>query len=107
MIKKLTRIICLLGVGLLPAQGFTQLNIIPKPAEVVLSPTADSFTITPKTVLVIERAELQPSADFFNDYLKEVYGFSLKTTKKAVSDNAITLGLLKEAGDRSGAYAVN
>jgi hexosaminidase len=107
MLKKLTKVFCFLGMGLLPVIGFTQLNVIPKPASVVMSQAGDSFAITPKTVLVIGDADLQPTADFFNAYLKAVYGFSLKATKKTTASNAITLGLSKELSNVSGAYAMD
>jgi hexosaminidase len=107
MLKKLTKVFCFLVMGLLPVIGFAQLNVIPKPATVVMSQAGDSFAITPKTVLVIEDADLQPTADFFNAYLKSVYGFSLKATKKTTASNAITLGLSKELSNVSGAYAMD
>ncbi|WP_082886441.1 beta-N-acetylhexosaminidase [Flavisolibacter tropicus] len=104
MFRTLTKIVCMLGSVWLPMQGFSQLNIIPQPAEVIISSAPDSFAITSKTVLVVEQPELQPSADFFNNYLKEVYGFTLKTSKKAVANNAIVLSRSKEDGSVSGAY---
>jgi hexosaminidase len=87
-------------------QGIAQVSIIPKPAELVMAPAADSFVVSPQTTIVVSSPKLQPSADFLNDYIKQVYGFNLKTSKKAVKANSIDLRL-QQAGGQSGAYSLN
>ncbi|WP_301921005.1 beta-N-acetylhexosaminidase [Ferruginibacter sp.] len=52
-----------------------QLNIIPQPVSVKLN--RGTFTITNKTVFVVNDAEAGKSADFFNAYLENIYGFKL------------------------------
>lgn len=94
-----------LSVVLLSQVSFAQLSIIPRPAEVVMPAAAGNFTLTPQTVLVIGHASLKPSADFLNDYLSQVYGFTLKTSKKPVASNAVFLQA-KNDGSKSGAYAM-
>ena len=84
-------------------EGFAQVNIIPRPAEITVQQGMEAFVITPRTVLVVEQPALQPSADFFNNYLKEIYGFSLKTSKKASSSN-IVLSASKINNTVTGAY---
>ena len=51
-----------------------QISIIPQPEQVIMPTTAGTFTITPSTPIVANDAT-KNSADFLNDYLKEVYGF--------------------------------
>jgi hexosaminidase len=52
-----------------------QVNIIPQPVSVKLN--RGTFTITNKTVFIIDDAEAEKSADFFNAYLENIYGFRL------------------------------
>jgi hexosaminidase len=95
----------ILGVCILLSHlSFAQVNIIPVPAEVVMGPASDSFVLTAQTRLVVQDKSLQPSADFLNEYLQQVYGFRLKTGKKASAQNAIVLTLEKGVQDSSGAY---
>ena len=103
MFKKLRTVICLAGILLFSEEGFAQVNIIPRPAEITVQQGMEAFVITPRTVLVVEQPALQPSADFFNNYLKEIYGFSLKTSKKASSSN-IVLSASKINNMVTGAY---
>ncbi len=70
-----------------------QLSIIPQPAEITMPPKGGSFTITAATQIVAN-ATTQNSADFLNDYLKEVYGFTLKVTDKPLRGNAIILSMI-------------
>jgi hexosaminidase len=107
MFKKLRKSICPIAIVLFSAPLFAQISIIPKPVELMVSSTADSFAITPKTVIVIENASLQSSADFFNDYIKQLYGFSLKTVKKAAGKNSVYLSIQKNNANVSGAYAMH
>ena len=106
MLKKFKRFICLLAIVLITCPGFAQISIIPKPSELTIVAATDSFGISPKTVIVLESSSLQPSADFFNDYVKQLYGFYLKTGKKA-GPNSIYLGLQKGDGKVPGAYAIS
>ena len=57
----------------LPAQN---ISIVPIPVKFELKP--GNFNITSKTCFVIQDEGDRKSADFFNDYLKKFYGFSLK-----------------------------
>ena len=72
MIKTLKTGLCILGMLVLSAQSFSQISLIPKPAQITFQSAGDSFAITPKTILVIGQASLQPSADFINNYVKEI-----------------------------------
>jgi hexosaminidase len=95
----------IIGTIVLSKDMFAQVSIIPKPAEVIIPSTAGSFTLTPQTVLVVEHAGLQATADFLNEYLKQVYGFSLKTSKKSVATNAVYLHASKN-NNKGGAYKI-
>ena len=75
---------------LLMNASIAQENIIPKPEKVTMPATAGTFTITPSTVIVANEVT-KNSADFLNDYLKEVYGFNLKVTDKKSESNTINL----------------
>src|SRR5690349_21274947 len=70
-----------------------QVNIIPQPEQVTMPATSGTFTITPSTVIVANEVT-KNSADFLNDYLKEVYGFNLKVTEKKGASNAINLSVI-------------
>jgi len=107
MLKNLSRSICVVLIVLFSCPVFAQISIIPKPAELIVSSTADSFVVTPETVIVIENAGLQPSADFFNEYVKQLHGFSLKTGKKAGDNNSIYLGIRKNKTATPGAYTMH
>ena len=96
----------LLFILFFSVQGFAQLSIIPKPVNVVQAASADSFTITPQTYIIADGAALQPTVNFLNLYLKQVYGFSLKGGKKAANNNVISLKLGKENAV-TGAYQLN
>jgi len=90
MLKKICSFLSLLLVNTCMAQ----VNIIPQPEQVTMPATAGSFTITPATVIVANGVT-KNSADFLNDYLKEVYGFTLKTTDKKTATNAINLTVIQ------------
>ena len=77
MFKNLKQLLGLLTLLCVVSQGLSQVSIIPKPQKVILRQGTDSFVLSPKTVVVLANPGLKPSADFLNDYLKEVYGFSL------------------------------
>jgi hexosaminidase len=83
--------------------GFSQVSIIPKPKETILPKLAGDFTITSQTKVVLKDPSLQPSLDFFNEYISRIYGFRLNAAKTTASD-AIVLGLNKAADTVAGAY---
>ncbi|MEJ7739692.1 MAG: family 20 glycosylhydrolase [Chitinophagaceae bacterium] len=58
-----------------------QLHIIPEPVKSDIQ--TGFFNISNSTVLLIGDKAEKASADFFNEYLKQFYGFSLKVTKEA------------------------
>jgi hypothetical protein len=64
------------------------LPIIPEPVKTELQ--IGSFNLSSSTVLVITDKAEKASADFFNTYLKQLYGFSLKVTQE-VSTHYIRL----------------
>ena len=63
-------------------------SIVPQPVS--LEQHKGSFVITKNTALVVTDAGDEPSASFFNSYLKQVYGFQLPVKDKATA-NSITL----------------
>ncbi|AEW00242.1 beta-N-acetylhexosaminidase [Niastella koreensis] len=81
-----------------------QVNIIPQPVELKMPETAGSFTITAKTPIILEGSGLENSAQFLNDYLKQVYGFTLPITKKAGKVPGIVLNYDKIEYPIAGAY---
>ena len=85
-------------------QSFPQVNIIPKPAEVHVTPGGETFTITPETKILALNKELKNTADFLNDYLNEIYGFQLKTIEKTKSSNVIILDATRSKSNISGGY---
>lgn len=100
MVSKKMLACCLL---LIAGHTMAQVNIIPQPVSVVMPKKAGEFTITPGTVIVTT-ASNKKTADFLNDYLKEIYGFSLKTSSGGNQNKSI---VLKETGKQStiaGAY---
>ncbi|MEO7311559.1 MAG: family 20 glycosylhydrolase [Chitinophagaceae bacterium] len=64
--------------------------ITPKPQQ--LTPEAGSFCLSAATVLVMDDPGEKPAAEFLNDYLKRLYGFTLKLAPKATK-NYIRLGV--------------
>jgi hexosaminidase len=81
-----------------------QVSIIPQPAELKMPETAGAFTITAKTPIILEGSGLENSAQFLNDYLKQVYGFTLPITKKAGKVPGIILNYDKLEYPIAGAY---
>lgn len=69
------------------------IQIIPQPVEVKSPPQAGKFLVTPTTQLIIKNEAAANAADFFNEYLKRHYGFSLKITKQSNTANAIHLAI--------------
>ena len=61
------------------------INIVPAPAEIQITEGAN-FAITKSTVIVLEGSGLENTANFFNDYLQQVYGFKLQLNKAATKN---------------------
>lgn len=99
---KIITLFLLLG---LTQSSFGQVNIIPKPKETIMPDVAGSFQITAQTRFVLQDASLQPSVDFFNDYLFRIYGFRLKSGKIA-SKKAIVLVHDNVADPLEGSYTL-
>jgi hexosaminidase len=83
---------------------YSQVNIIPQPAELKMPETAGQFVITPKTPIILEGSGLENSARFLNEYLKQLYGFSLPVTKKAGAVAGIRLNFDRLDHPLPGAY---
>ena len=58
-----------------------QISIIPQPVS--SQQVKGNFTITAKTVFVVKDMEDKKSADFFNAYLENIYGFKLAKSSSA------------------------
>ncbi|MBN8858389.1 MAG: beta-N-acetylhexosaminidase [Sphingobacteriales bacterium] len=86
-------------------QAQTKLPIIPAPVKA--QSKAGSFTISEKTVIVVHGNTEKKTVDFFNNYLRKYYGFSLKTAAKA-SKNFISFGTrtFVKAPDKPERYTV-
>jgi hexosaminidase len=89
---------------LLASIAHAQVNIIPQPAELKMPETAGTFVITAKTPIILEGSGLENSAHFLNDYLKEVYGFTLPIAKKPGKVPGIRLNYDKIEYPLPGAY---
>lgn len=78
----------LLAVSMIGVASCTQraatpvVSIIPEPVS--LEQTKGTFTVDEHTTLVLTDPDLQPSADFLNEYLDKYYGFTLPV--KTVQD---------------------
>jgi len=107
MFGKLKMKIGLIAGVLLSCNAFAQVSIIPRPQELIEKQAGESFVISPKTVIVVADKRMQPVADFFNDYLRQVYGFTLKTSKKSAGADRIVLGVAKVDGAVNGAYSMD
>lgn len=82
-----------------------EVKIIPQPVEVVTN--KGSFTINPKTSLVVTDNEDLNTATFLNDYLSNYYGFKLPLVKSA-NKNCIKLSSGKNSsGLQSEGYTLN
>lgn len=79
-------------------------SIIPQPKKLMIAQGKHSFNLSPTTVIVLEGSNLSNSVNFFNDYLKEFYGFKLKTLSKSASKNAIRLNFEMMEKNAPGAY---
>jgi hexosaminidase len=92
----------LLLMILLGQSAFAQnINIVPKPVS--FEAKGGTFSINANTVLVVSDQKDQASADFFNDYLQEFYGFKLNMGKKG-GKNSIHLSSRKDNSGAKDAY---
>src|SRR5688572_1309796 len=62
-----------------------QVHIIPQPVK--LQTQTGSFNLSSKTNIVFTDEGEKASADFFNLYLKQLYGFTLPISKQAKSNS--------------------
>ena len=81
------------------------INIVPAPAEIKITEGAN-FAITKSTVIVLEGSGLENTANFFNDYLQQLYGLKLKISKKEVDKNSIVLNYERADNPIPGAYTL-
>lgn len=100
--KRIGLLLCLAAAGV--GAAAQSVNIIPRPVELKQPKIAASFTISPSTVLVPEGSGMENSINFLNAYLKEMYGFTLKTSKKAGTPNSIALNYERMDNAVPGAY---
>lgn len=83
-------------------KSYAQINVVPMPAEVKMG--KGSFELNRNTVIELEGSNLEKTAALFNGYLKSMFGYSLKTVKKASSSNAIVLNYERLDNEIAGAY---
>ena len=101
--KKLLLIVFILSTTFCFSQT---LNIIPEPAKAEVK--QGTFTITPETKIVYAAGDAEKSISFFNDYLKEYYGFELKSVKsKNDLKNVIQLDFKQMTSTIPDAYEMN
>lgn len=77
-------VVLLLAAQVACAQTKTQVHIIPQP--VTLQVGNGQFTITKKTVIAAADEADRKSAQFLNDYLQQVYGFTLDVDRQESKD---------------------
>ncbi len=94
----------LLGLLFFVYDAEAQVNIIPQPASVIMLKTMGYFSLNPATKIVLEGSGMDNSVSFFNDYLKQFYGFTLQTTSKANGNNNIFLNYERLDDSIPGAY---
>ena len=82
------------------------INIVPAPASIEMAKQAGNFIITKNTPLVLAGTGLDKTAEFFNDYLNQFYGFRLKISKNATVKNAIILNYERLDYELPGAYTM-
>jgi hexosaminidase len=74
---------------LLSATCFSQLNIVPMPAEVKMGDKTGGFSITKNTRIVLAAGGLEKQAAYLNNYIKENFGFLLKIEKGPVKSGIV------------------
>lgn len=96
--KSVISVLLLMGCFMV---GKGQVDIIPRPVE--LTTQQGSFVVNAKTRLVVKDPQAQASANFLNEFLQDVYGFKL-TTSKVAGPNAVSLTINKGISGTLGAY---
>lgn len=101
--KRLVIFLLVLNVFTLSAQ---QHNIIPAPLEITSS--KDRFTLNSNTKIYIANKSLEPSADYYIDYVKKYCGINIKKTKTA-KDATILISVpqTRVKSDNDEAYTLN
>ncbi len=95
-------ILFLLCTTLVQAQ---KINIIPQPVS-VLQDKGD-FKLSKNTVIIVKDEEDKKTAQFLNDYLEQVYGFTLDIDKQEGKDYIrLTTKKFVQAPDKD-AYTLN
>ena len=79
----------LLSVAIVSAQ---QVNIIPQPVSISLG--KGNFILSPLTKIYGQGKNVEKSVNFFNDYLKRHYGFSLKRGTDPDQPDLIYIGII-------------
>ena len=96
-------IFCLLFCLFIVDRTQAQVSIIPKPVSLAVG--SGKFTLSSNSVIVVPVDSDLKSADFFNSYLQQIYGFKLPV-KKTTSKNSIQL-VTKPVADSKEAYSLN
>jgi hexosaminidase len=86
-------------------QGYSQLNIVPVPAEITMG--KGSFKLSPSTKINLQGANLERLAGLLNEYLLSTAGFTLETSKTTAVSDAIILQVDKKLPSVAGAYNLN
>ena len=77
--KKIVLASLMLGASLC---SMAQINIIPKPVDLLLGKQDDAFILTNETVIYSLDTALNPSASFLTNYLQTHYGLTLQVKTK-------------------------
>lgn len=95
----------LLTILLFTLRGYSQ-DIIPQPVS--MKKMNGTFSISRQTIIMARDVEDKKTADLFNEYLQQVYGFRLAVNKGA-SKNYIRLSTLKfiKAPEHPEGYSLN
>jgi hexosaminidase len=83
-------------------KSYSQVNIVPMPAEIKMG--KGNFTINKNTVLVLEGSGLESTANIFNEQLRAITGYKLKVQKNTPAKNAIVLNFERLDHTIPGAY---
>ncbi|MBS1567351.1 MAG: family 20 glycosylhydrolase, partial [Bacteroidetes bacterium] len=114
MRKKALRSLSIISTALLfaltPVQPASaqDIDLIPKPAEIVRPATPGYFVINPNTTIVLEGSNLAGCGEYLNSYLKRFYGFTLKFGKSSTAGkNALGLNFQRMDYPIPGAYVLD
>ena len=86
------------------SKGQNNINLVPLPAEI--KPGKGNFTINRNTQIILEGSGLELTANFLNDHLKNMVGFSLPITKTATNSSKIVLNYERIDYKFPGAYTM-